>query len=71
MWRRGRRLSIVHLINRRMKHSSQAKDYEFSRATVDALWDAGRSAVRRTLKHPDWRRACRAEHGMRAFDLSL
>jgi hypothetical protein len=27
--------------------------------------------VRRTLKHPDWRQACRAEHGMRAFDLSL
>ena len=68
---RGRRLSIVHLINRRMKYSSQAKDYEFSRATVDALWDAGRSAVRRTLKHPDWRQACRAEHGMRAFDLSF
>lgn len=67
----GRRLSIVHLINRRMKDSSQAKDYQFSRATVDALWDAGRSAVRRTLKHPDWRQACRAEHGMRAFDLSF
>ena len=68
---RGRRLSIVHLINRRTKYSSEAKDYEFSRATVDALWDAGRSAVRRTLKHPDWRQACRAEHGMRAFDLAF
>jgi NTE family protein len=67
---RGRNLSIVHLINRRMKYSSAAKDYEFSRATVDALWDAGRSAVRRALEHPDWRQACRAEPGMRAFDLS-
>jgi NTE family protein len=68
---RSRRLSIVHLINRRAKYSSQAKDYDFSRATVDALWEAGRSAVRRTLKHPDWRQACRSEHGMRAFDLAV
>ncbi|MBS0319645.1 MAG: patatin-like phospholipase family protein [Proteobacteria bacterium] len=65
------RLSVVHLINRRFAHSSQSKDYEFSRLTVDALWDAGRSAVRQSLTHPEWRRACRAEPGMHAFDLAL
>ena len=68
---RGRRLSVVHLINRRTRHSSQAKDYDFARSTVDALWDAGRGAVRRTLAHPDWGQACRVEHGVRAFDLAL
>jgi NTE family protein len=68
---RGRDLSIVHLINRRMEHSSQAKDYEFSRATIEALWDAGRDAVHRTLRHPAWRRACHAERGMHAFDLTI
>jgi NTE family protein len=68
---RGRRLSIVHLINRRLEHSSQSKDYEFSRSTVDALWDAGREAVQQTLKNPDWRLACQAHRGMRAFDLSF
>ena len=68
---RGRHLSIVHLINRRMEHSTQSKDYEFSRATVEALWDAGRNAVHRTLKNPDWKHACRAERGMRAFDLTF
>lgn len=67
---RGRRLSIVHLINRRLQHSSVSKDYEFSRATVQALWDAGRAAVRQTLANPEWKHACRAEQGMRTFDLS-
>ena len=43
---RGRKVSVVQLINRRFDHSSQAKDYEFSRATVRSLWDAGRDAVR-------------------------
>ncbi len=65
------RLSVVHLINRRFAHSTQSKDYEFSRLTVDALWNEGRAAVRTTLAHPDWHRACEAERGMRAFDLAL
>jgi NTE family protein len=65
------RLSVVHLINRRFAHSTQAKDYAFSRSTVEALWDEGRGAVRATLAHPDWRRACRSEEGMRAFDLGM
>jgi NTE family protein len=68
---RGRNLSIVHLINRRFEHSTQSKDYEFSRATVEALWDAGRDAVHQTLEHPDWRHACRADRGLRAFDLTF
>jgi NTE family protein len=68
---RPRRLSVVHLINRRLEHSTQSKDYEFSRATVNALWDSGREAVKSTLAHPDWRKACRAEAGMHAYDLSF
>jgi NTE family protein len=66
-----RRLSIVHLINRRFEHSSQSKDYEFSRATVGALWDAGREAVRTTLAHPDWRKACKAETGLQTYDMAV
>jgi NTE family protein len=68
---RGRKLSLVHLINRRTQHSSQSKDYEFSRATIEALWDAGRAAVHRTLSNPEWRHACRPERGVRAYDLAL
>ncbi len=44
---RGRKIAVVQLINRRFDHSSQSKDYEFSRATVrDAL---GRRTRRRRI----------------------
>ena len=64
------RVSIVQLINRRFDHSSQAKDYEFSRATVRALWDAGRDAVARTLRSPEWPQACTTARGVRTYDLA-
>jgi len=66
---RPRRISLVHLINRRMTHSSQSKDYEFSRATIDALWAAGLADMRRTIASPEWRDACNAEHGLQTYDL--
>ncbi len=66
----GRKVSVVHLINRRLQHSSQFKDNEFSRATVNALWDAGREAVRQTSAHKDWLKACAAGRGLHTFDLA-
>jgi len=65
----GRRVSVVQLINRRLEHSSQFKDNEFSRTTVHALWASGRDAVRQTAVHPDWRKACAARRGLHAYDL--
>jgi NTE family protein len=67
---KGRKVSVVQLINRRLEHSSQTKDYEFSRATVRALWESGRDAVRRTVAHPDWQRACTSRRGLESFDLA-
>lgn len=64
-----RKVSIVHLINRRTAFSTVAKDYDFSRATVEALWEAGREDLRRTLAHPHWRRASVARNGLRTYDL--
>jgi NTE family protein len=66
---RRRRISIVHLINRRSAYSSQSKDYEFSRTTVRALWAAGLADMRKTMSNPRWRKACSAVHGMRTYDL--
>jgi NTE family protein len=66
---RGRRIAIVHLINRRSAYSSQSKDYEFSRSTVRALWAAGRADMHKTMADPGWRSACRAATGMRTYDL--
>ena len=65
-----RKVSVVQLINRRFQHSSESKDYEFSRATVRMLWDAGREAVHRTVAHPDWQRACSSTLGLHAYDLA-
>ncbi|HEX7328554.1 MAG TPA: patatin-like phospholipase family protein [Casimicrobiaceae bacterium] len=64
-----RKISIVHLINRRTAFSTVAKDFDFSRATVDALWEAGREDLRHTLAHPHWRRASVARNGLRTYDL--
>jgi NTE family protein len=64
------KVSIVQIINRRFDHSSQAKDFEFSRATVRALWDAGRDAVKRTLASPEWPLACATDRGVRTYDLA-
>jgi NTE family protein len=65
----GRQISIVHLINRRNDFSTVAKDYDFSRATVEALWEAGRADLRSTLAHPNWQHASAAREGLRTYDL--
>lgn len=67
---RKRRIAIAHLINRRFGHSTNSKDYEFSRATVRQLWEAGLEDVRRTCNHAEWAQALRPVDGMRIFDLT-
>lgn len=67
---RERRISVVHLINRRFDHSSFAKDYEFSRATMLTLWEAGREAVRRSMQSEEWAKACGGRRGLQTFDLA-
>jgi hypothetical protein len=60
----------VHLINRRLAHSSSAKDYEFSRTTVRQLWEAGLEDVRRSCANVQWRKATEIVSGVRVFDLA-
>ena len=67
---RHRHISIVHLINRHSDFATESKDYEFSRATIRALWAAGHADMRRTMASADWRSACSAGRGMRTFDLT-
>jgi len=66
--RRGA-MSLIHLVNRHDTKSSDFKDYEFSRATVDELWQAGRGDIERVLKHPDTCRVTEMGNGVRFFDL--
>ena len=65
-----RQITIAHLINRRFAHSTSSKDYEFSRTTVQQLWDAGLEDVRRTCSHLAWQNAREVESGIRVFDLA-
>jgi NTE family protein len=62
-------VSLIHLVNRHDTKSSDFKDYEFSRATVDELWQAGQDDVTRVVKHPDTCRIADLGNGVRTFDL--
>jgi NTE family protein len=65
-----RHITIAHLINRRFTHSTNSKDYEFSRTTVRQLWEAGLEDVRRTCAHREWEKAKEVVAGVRVFDLT-
>jgi NTE family protein len=64
-------VSIFQLVNRHDTKSSDFKDYEFSRVTVDELWRGGHDDVERALKHPDACRITELGNGMRIFELQL
>jgi len=64
-------VSLVHLVNRCDTKSSDFKDYEFSRATVDDLWRAGHDDVQRVLKHPEACGITDLGNGVRVFDLPV
>ena len=63
-------VDIVHLINRRYSYSAFSKDYEFSRATVRQLWEAGLEDIRRTMAHPDWQKETDPGEGIGVYDLT-
>jgi NTE family protein len=65
-----RQITIAHLINRRFAHSTNSKDYEFSRTTIRQLWESGLEDVRRTCAHRSWGKAIELVGGVRVFDLS-
>ena len=65
-----RRITIAHLINRRLPTSINAKDYEFSRATVRQLWQAGLDDVRSTYARLQRLKASEVVKGVRVLELS-
>ena len=62
-------VDIVHLIYRQNTWESESKDYEFSRASVDEHWAAGRRDMRRTRDHPDWLTHSSLDEGVTVYDL--
>ncbi len=65
-----RAVTLLHLINRRLSHSSSAKDYEFSRVTVRELWETGLEDVRRSCAHANWHKVEECDEGIQILDLA-
>jgi len=60
----------VHLIYRVQKYEGSSKDYEFSRATMEEHWRAGRRDANHSLSRPAVFRRADALHGVATFDLT-
>jgi NTE family protein len=60
--------NIVHLIYRARPYEGIAKDFEFSRRTVDEHWRTGYSNARQTLANPEVLQLPDRLEGVRTFD---
>ena len=64
------RLTLVHVINRRVSRSPEFKDGDFSRATVSELWQAGSEDVQRTIARGETVRITDVGENFRTYDLA-
>jgi NTE family protein len=62
-------LNIVHLIYQQMAYEGQAKDYDFSRASMREHWESGYRDTRRTLRHRDWLEVSASADGIKVRDV--
>ncbi|MBN2629280.1 MAG: patatin-like phospholipase family protein [Rhodobacteraceae bacterium] len=63
-------LTLIQLIYRSKPYETGAKDYDFSRAAMEAHWAAGLADVFRTLAHDRMRAHDHRAEGMHVFDLT-
>lgn len=63
-------VDIVHLIYRQSAFEQESKDYDFSRATMQEHWAAGKRDMQNTVTHPDWLTKSGTEQGVTVYDLS-
>jgi NTE family protein len=61
--------NIVHLIYRAKKYEGVAKDFEFSRRTMEEHWAAGYGHARHTLANPEVLQLPDRAEGVRTFDI--
>jgi NTE family protein len=62
-------LTLIRLVNRHDTKSSDFKDYEFSRATVNDLWLGGHGDALRALERPESCHITELGNGFRVLDL--
>jgi len=60
--------NIVHLIYRARPYEGIAKDFEFSRRTMEEHWKTGYDNARQTLEHPEVLQLPDRLEGVRTFD---
>jgi|SRR6516162_1264341 NTE family protein len=61
--------NIVHLIYRAQPYEGIAKDFEFSRRSMEEHWQAGYSNARETLANPEVLQLPDRLEGVRTFDV--
>ena len=65
-----RSVSLVHLIYNKKVNETHARDYEFSRASMQDHWAAGRVDAEQTLANPEWLPPTPDDSvGIRVFDI--
>jgi NTE family protein len=62
-------MDVAQLIYRPQDEQGQAKDYEFSRGTMEERWAHGRADARETLDAAPWLEPMPADLGARSFDV--
>lgn len=63
------RLSILQMVYAQKVYEGEAKDYDFSTASMHAHWDAGYRDTVRTLRHRDWLALPTEEGGIAVHDI--
>jgi NTE family protein len=63
--------NVVHLIYRAKNYEGPAKDYEFSRESMEEHWRAGYYDAVRTLRHPEVVARPANDEGVYTFDLAV
>ncbi len=62
--------NIVQLIYRAPAYEGQSKDYDFSRATMEDHWQAGKRDANRTLDHPETLTPPAEPSGVNVYDFT-
>jgi NTE family protein len=62
-------VNIVHLIDQHKDYEGQAKDYDFSGASMREHWESGYEDTLRTLRRPEWLMRSSISDGVAVHDL--
>jgi NTE family protein len=62
-------IAVMQLIYQQAAYEGQAKDYEFSGASMREHWDSGYRDTQRTLRHKDWLTMPTSDEGIQMHDI--